>query len=88
VTITACADSAKTPTSTRELAVPRAAFDASLRANPRDVSTYVNAGMFSLQSGDPHAASQYFAEALAIDPLSAAARNGLAQAQSLLANPR
>jgi spermidine synthase len=66
-----------------------AAFEASIRANPRDPSTYVNLGMFYLQSGDPQSASDAFAEALAVDPMSAAARDGLAQARSLMAgNPR
>jgi spermidine synthase len=67
----------------------RAAFDASLRANPRDSSTYVNVGTFELQNGDPQSAVNYFAEALSIDPTSDAARNGLAQARAQLsANPR
>jgi spermidine synthase len=67
----------------------RAAFDASLRANPRDSSTYVNAGTFALQNGDPQSAVNYFAEALSIDPTSDGARNGLAQARAQLsANPR
>ena len=67
----------------------RAAFQASLRANPRDPSTYINIGQFSLQSGSPEDAAGYFAEALTIDPASSAARNGLAQARSLLrGNPR
>ena len=66
-----------------------AAFEASIRANPRDPSTYVNLGMFYLQSADPQSAFDAFAEALAVDPISAAARDGLAQARSLLAgNPR
>jgi len=66
-----------------------AAFEASIRANPRDPSTYVNLGMFHLQSGDPQSASDAFAEALAVDPMSAAARDGLAQVRSLLTgNPR
>ena len=66
-----------------------AAFEASIRANPRDPSTYVNLGMFYLQSADPQSASDAFAEALAVDPISAAARDGLAQARSLLAgNPQ
>jgi spermidine synthase len=65
------------------------AFEASIRANPRDPSTYVNLGMFHLQSADPQSASDAFAEALAVDPMSAAARDGLAQARSLMAgNPR
>jgi Flp pilus assembly protein TadD len=67
----------------------RAAFEASLRANPHDASTYVNVGRFCLQSGSPQEASSYFAEALTIDPSSSPARDGLAQARSLLAtNPR
>ena len=66
----------------------KAAFEASLRANPRDSSTYVNLAQFCLQSADAQDAARYFAEALAIDPESTAARNGLAQAQLLLANPR
>jgi Flp pilus assembly protein TadD len=56
-----------------------AAFEASLAANPRDPVTYVNLGLFYLQGGDPARAAGYFAEALAIDPTSAGARNGLAQ---------
>ena len=59
----------------------RAAFEASLAANPRDPVTYVNLGLFYLQGGDPVRAAGYFAEALAIDPTSAGARNGLAQAR-------
>jgi Flp pilus assembly protein TadD len=51
-----------------------AAFEASIRANPRDPSTYVNLGMFHLQSADPQSASGAFAEALAVDPMSAGAR--------------
>jgi tetratricopeptide (TPR) repeat protein len=67
----------------------RAALDASLRANPRDASTYLNLGQFCLQSGSPQEAADYFAEALTVDPSSSAARDGLAQARSLLAaNPR
>ena len=65
----------------------REAFEASLRANPRDPTTYVNAGVFLLQSGDPAGASAYFAEALTLDPDSAAARQGLAGARAALAKP-
>jgi tetratricopeptide (TPR) repeat protein len=61
------------------------AFDAAIRSNPRDPSGYVNAGLFNLQSANAAAAAGYFAHALAIDPSSVAARNGLAQARSLLA---
>jgi len=66
----------------------QAAFEASLQADPRDPSTYVNLGVFHLQSANPHTAARYFAEALSIDAKSQAAREGLAQARSLLSNPR
>lgn len=56
------------------------AFKASIRANPRDLSTYVNLGTFYLQTGSP-AAIDAFAEALTLDPTSTAARTGLAQAR-------
>jgi Flp pilus assembly protein TadD len=61
-----------------------AAFQASIRANPRDASTYVNLGMFRLQSGNPHGAADAFAEALALSPALEAARSGLAQARTQL----
>ncbi len=61
-----------------------AAFAAALRANPRESSTYVNIGVFRLQSGDATGAAAAFAEALAVDPESSAARNGLAQARAAL----
>ena len=60
----------------------RAAFEASLEANPRDLLTYVNLGLFCLESGDAGAAVGYFSEALTIDPTSAAARDGLVQARA------
>lgn len=63
----------------------RAAFQAAIRANPRDPAGYVNAGAFELQVANPSAAVVYFANALAIDPTSAEARNGLAQARTQLA---
>jgi Flp pilus assembly protein TadD len=67
----------------------RAAFEAAMRANPRDPSTYVNLGMFRLQSGDAGGALDAFGQALALDPQSAPARTGLAQARSALgANPQ
>src|SRR5262249_43617940 len=59
----------------------QAAFDAAIRGNPRDPSGYVNAGVFNLQSANAAAAAGYFASALAIDPTSVAARDGLAQAK-------
>ena len=71
----ACAASAK-----RECAL--AAFDAAIRDNPRDPSSYINAGLLSLQTGDPSAAESYFASALTMDPSSKPARDGLAQARA------
>jgi spermidine synthase len=65
----------------------RSAFEAALQANPRDPSTYVNAGVFLLQSGDPTGAADYFAEALTLDPASTAAREGLAQSRAATAKP-
>lgn len=62
----------------------RAAFEASIQANPRDPSVYVNLGVFSLQTSNPRDAATHFAEALSIDPASEAARNGLAEARSKL----
>jgi spermidine synthase len=60
------------------------AFDASIRGNPRDAVGYVNAGLFNLQVANPKAAESYFANALAIDPSSAAARAGLEQVREQL----
>src|SRR5204863_2978765 len=65
-----------------------AAFEAALRANPRDPSAYVNLGLFHLQSANPAAAAAYFAEALTIDPSSAPARSGLAHSRSALGKPQ
>jgi len=59
-----------------------AAFSAAIRENPRDPSSYVNAGLVTLQSGNTSAAANYFASALTIDPSSKAARDGLAQSLS------
>jgi Tfp pilus assembly protein PilF len=58
-----------------------AAFGAAIQSNPREASGYVNAGLLSLQSGNPSAAADFFASALTIDPSSKAARDGLAQAR-------
>jgi tetratricopeptide (TPR) repeat protein len=60
----------------------KSAFRASIQANPRDSGTYVNLGTFFLQRADPGRATEAFAEALAVDPGSAAARAGLDQARS------
>jgi spermidine synthase len=66
----------------------QSAFEASLRADPKDPSTYINLGLFHLQAANPQEAARYFTEALSIDRQSEAARSGLAQARSALANPR
>jgi spermidine synthase len=66
----------------------QSAFDASLRADPKDPSTYINLGLLHLQAANPQEAARYFTEALSIDRQSEAARSGLAQARSALANPR
>jgi len=66
----------------------QSAFEASLRADPKDPSTYINLGLFHLQAAHPQEAARYFTEALSIDRQSEAARSGLAQARSALANPR
>jgi len=62
----------------------RAAFEAAIRANPRDPSAYANLGVLRLQSGDAVGALDAFGQALALDPQSAAARNGLVQARAAL----
>jgi spermidine synthase len=59
-----------------------AAFEAAIRNNPRDPSAYVNAGLLTLQSGNPTAAVDYFTSALTLDPSSKPARDGLMQARS------
>jgi superkiller protein 3 len=66
--------------SLREPDRARRAFQASVRANPRDPSTYVNLGVFELQSANPAAAAEHFAEALTLDPGSSLALSGLSDA--------
>jgi len=66
----------------------QSAFEASLRADPKDPSTYINLGLFHLEAANPQEAARYFTEALSIDRQSEAARSGLARARSALANPR
>lgn len=58
----------------------REAFRASLQANPRDATTYVNAGVFELTQGNSPAALGYFAEALTLNPTLPSALTGLADA--------
>jgi spermidine synthase len=56
----------------------RAAFTASINADPRDPATYSNLATLELESGNRGAAQRYFAEALVLDPTNAVAREGLA----------
>jgi spermidine synthase len=58
----------------------RAAFEASLKADPKDPGTYTNLATLELQGGNVARARQYFAEALTIDPASTTARQGLLSA--------
>ena len=62
----------------------RTAFEASLKADPREPGTYTNLATLELQAGNRVRALQYFAEALTVDPMSQSARDGLA---SLRATP-
>jgi spermidine synthase len=55
----------------------RAAFEASLKADPRDPGTYTNLATLELQGGNVARARQFFAEALTIDPSLESARQGL-----------
>ena len=62
----------------------RAAFEAALRANPRDAETYVNLGVLRLQAGDATGAADQFAVAVTLDRSSTAARQGLMEARVAL----
>jgi Flp pilus assembly protein TadD len=64
----------------------RAAFQSSIEHNPKDPTAYVNLGSLELQAANATRAGGYFAEALALDPGSAAAREGLARAFELTGN--
>ena len=54
-----------------------AAFEASLKQDPRDATVYVNLGNVFLERGDAEAAARFFSEALALDPTTEAARAAL-----------
>ena len=60
----------------------RSAFEAAIGLSPRDPSPYLNLGVFYLQTANPQAAADYFAEALVLDGASAMAREGLAQSRA------
>jgi Flp pilus assembly protein TadD len=59
----------------------RTAFEAAIRLNSRDSSAYTNLGLLELSGGNRERASELFAEALSLDPASAAARQGLANSR-------
>ena len=58
----------------------RTAFQEAERAAPQDARTQVNLGLLDLRSGSAQDAVQHFAAALALDPDSPGALNGLADA--------
>ena len=58
----------------------RAAFEASVQADPKDPSALINLGLLELNASNPSVAAMDFAEALLLDPSSAPALNGLADA--------
>jgi spermidine synthase len=59
----------------------KAAFETSLGFDAHDSTAYTNLGLLELAAGNRAAASRYFAEALWLEPESATAREGLAQAR-------
>jgi spermidine synthase len=59
----------------------RAAFEASIAADPRDPGTYANLATLEQEAGNVDRAAKYFVEALMIDPTSDTARRGLAALQ-------
>ncbi len=63
-----------------ESQLAKQAFRNALELNPRDSSAYANLGLLALSENRAEAARR-FVEALLLDPGSAAARQGLAQAQ-------
>jgi spermidine synthase len=56
----------------------RAAFESSIKADPKEPGTYANLATLELQTANRDRALKYFAEALTIDPNNQAARDGLA----------
>ena len=62
----------------------RTAFQAALQLDPRNSTAYVNLGLVELAAGNRTSAAGYLVEALLLDPGSAAARAGLAQARGEL----
>jgi Flp pilus assembly protein TadD len=66
----------------------REAFEAAVRVSPRDPTAYVNLGVYALSRANPRTASDYFKEALSLDPRSAQALGGLADALEQLGQTR
>jgi spermidine synthase len=62
----------------------RASFRAALVADPEDPVAYVNLGTLELQGANPAAAGRYFMDALALEPSSVPAREGLARSLEIL----
>jgi spermidine synthase len=62
----------------------RASFRAAVEASPDDPVAYVNLGTLELQGGNPAAAGRYFMDALALEPSSVPAREGLARSLEIL----
>ena len=62
----------------RQLQDTRTAFEASIKADPKEAGTYANLATLELQTANRARARKYFAEALTIDPNNQAARDGLA----------
>jgi len=60
----------------------RTAFQSALQLDPRKSTGYLNMGLVELASGNRTTAADDFVEALLLDPGSAVARAGLAQARS------
>jgi tetratricopeptide (TPR) repeat protein len=58
----------------------RKTFEAAVAATPDDPAPYVNLGQLELSVWNARRASDWFTEALAVDPTSTAARDGLATA--------
>ena len=56
----------------------RTAFEASIKADPREPGTYANLGTLELQAANRERAVKYFTEALTIDPSNQVARDGIA----------
>lgn len=65
----------------------RQAFQTSLELNPKDATPYTNLGSLELlDAANPSAAVGHFSEALALDPGSSAARDGLVRALEATGN--